>query len=201
MPPQIERVEAFREPAIDRSEQFASLLPLPLIAPEPREAHRRAQFQGLRLLFTRDGECTLKILFSFRRIRLGRLKRDFAGNAMEIGLPPAFFGSLHGRHHFANETPCIIELAELNIGLRQIRYEQVKNKVAPDERNAAIPGLNLSIASEDLPVMPTRTPRNIIPIAFQSKAPFSSATKTEFLCFRSSDRVISHKGCGECQSR
>jgi hypothetical protein len=37
---QIARVEAFGEPAVNRSEQFASLLPLPLIAPEPRHAHR-----------------------------------------------------------------------------------------------------------------------------------------------------------------
>ena len=48
------------------------LWPLILIAPQPRHAHRRAQFQGLCLLLTRDGECTLKIRFSFRRIRLGR---------------------------------------------------------------------------------------------------------------------------------
>ena len=33
---QIERVEAFGEPAIDRSEQFARLLRLSLIAPQPR---------------------------------------------------------------------------------------------------------------------------------------------------------------------
>ena len=89
---QIERVEAFGEPAVDRREQFASLLRLPLIAPEPRHAHRRAQFQGLCLLLARDGECTLKIRLGFRRIRLGRLERDFAGNAMEIGFPPAFLG-------------------------------------------------------------------------------------------------------------
>ena len=41
---QIERVEAFSEPLVDRSEQFASLLLLPLIAPQPRHAHRCAQF-------------------------------------------------------------------------------------------------------------------------------------------------------------
>jgi hypothetical protein len=32
---QIERVEAFGEPAIDRGEQIASLLPFALIAPQP----------------------------------------------------------------------------------------------------------------------------------------------------------------------
>ena len=33
---QIERVEAFGEPAVDWSEKIAGLVPLPLIAPEPR---------------------------------------------------------------------------------------------------------------------------------------------------------------------
>jgi hypothetical protein len=33
---QIKHVEAFGEPAAERSEQFTSLLPLPLIPPEPR---------------------------------------------------------------------------------------------------------------------------------------------------------------------
>jgi hypothetical protein len=39
---QIERVEAFGKPAEDRSEKLASLIPLTLIAPEPRHAHRCA---------------------------------------------------------------------------------------------------------------------------------------------------------------
>jgi hypothetical protein len=39
---QIERVEALGEPAVDRSENIASLLPLALVAPQPRHAHRRA---------------------------------------------------------------------------------------------------------------------------------------------------------------
>ena len=38
------RVEPFSEPAVNRSEKFASLLRFSLIAPEPRHAHRRAQF-------------------------------------------------------------------------------------------------------------------------------------------------------------
>jgi hypothetical protein len=33
---QIERVEAFGEPAVDWSEKIAGLVPLALIAPEPR---------------------------------------------------------------------------------------------------------------------------------------------------------------------
>jgi hypothetical protein len=38
---QIEHVEAFGETAVDRSEQIAGLMPLALIAPKPRHAHRR----------------------------------------------------------------------------------------------------------------------------------------------------------------
>ena len=39
---QIERVEAFGEPAVNRSEQFARLLQFALITLEPRHAHRGA---------------------------------------------------------------------------------------------------------------------------------------------------------------
>jgi len=41
-------MEAFGEPAIDRSEQFAGLIPFALIAREPRHAHRGAQFYPVR---------------------------------------------------------------------------------------------------------------------------------------------------------
>ena len=47
---QIPGVKAFGKPAIDWSEKVAGLLPLALIAPEPRHARRRARFPGLRLL-------------------------------------------------------------------------------------------------------------------------------------------------------
>jgi len=43
---QIERVEAFGEPAVDRSKKLAGLPPFVPIAPQPRQAHRRAQFWG-----------------------------------------------------------------------------------------------------------------------------------------------------------
>ena len=49
-PFEVERVKAFGEPAVDRGEKFASLLRLPLIAPQPRHAHGPAQLPGLRLL-------------------------------------------------------------------------------------------------------------------------------------------------------
>ena len=37
---QIERIKALGEPAVDRREQIAGLMPLALIAPEPRHARR-----------------------------------------------------------------------------------------------------------------------------------------------------------------
>ena len=43
---QIERVKTFIEPAVDRSEKFARLLDLALIAPAPRHTHRRTQIPG-----------------------------------------------------------------------------------------------------------------------------------------------------------
>ena len=39
---QIERIEAFGEPAVDWSEKIAGFIALALVAPEPRHAHRRA---------------------------------------------------------------------------------------------------------------------------------------------------------------
>ena len=51
---QIERIEPLGKPAVDRSEKIAGLIPLALIAPEPRHAHRGAQFPGLSFLLTRD---------------------------------------------------------------------------------------------------------------------------------------------------
>ena len=37
---QIERIEPFGEPAVDRREKIAGLIPFALVAPEPRHAHR-----------------------------------------------------------------------------------------------------------------------------------------------------------------
>ena len=48
--PQVERVEAFGEPVIDRGEKIVGPLSFTLIAPEPRHARRCAQLPGLCLL-------------------------------------------------------------------------------------------------------------------------------------------------------
>ena len=51
---QIARVKPLGEPAVDRSEQFAGLLQLALVAPEPGEAGGGAKFQQERALLLRD---------------------------------------------------------------------------------------------------------------------------------------------------
>ena len=47
---QIERVKAFSEPVVDRSQEFPRLLHLALVAPEACEAHGSPEFPGLCLL-------------------------------------------------------------------------------------------------------------------------------------------------------
>ena len=69
------RVQPVRKPAVNRSEQFARLLRLALVAPEG-EAHGGAEFPGFCLLLTCNRERTLEIRFRFRCIRRMRLKRD-----------------------------------------------------------------------------------------------------------------------------
>ena len=64
---QIARVEPFRKPTVDRSQQFARLLHLALVTPEARDAHCGAEFPGFGLLLARDRECVLEIGFRFGR--------------------------------------------------------------------------------------------------------------------------------------
>jgi hypothetical protein len=56
------------KPPIDRSEQFASLLQLALLAPEPRQAHCGAQLEAFRLLLLRDGDSGQKSFLGGCRI-------------------------------------------------------------------------------------------------------------------------------------
>jgi hypothetical protein len=83
---QIARVVAFRKPIINRSKQFAGLLRLALVAPEASEAHGGAEFPGLCLLLTGNCERVAEKRFGFRGIRLRRLERNLAGDAMNLDL-------------------------------------------------------------------------------------------------------------------
>ena len=77
---QIERVEAFGEPAIDRSEKIAGVLPLAQIALEPRHAHGRSQFKEPCVLYLRHDQGLAQTLF--RLIATARFEKEFALEAM-----------------------------------------------------------------------------------------------------------------------
>ena len=89
-PPSDRAYQTLSEPAVNRSEQFARLLRLALVAPEPREAHRGAEFPGFGLLLTRNSERALEIASAFAASGSERFKRDFPGYAIDLGLPPLF---------------------------------------------------------------------------------------------------------------
>ena len=106
---------------IHRSEKIASLLPLALIAPEPRHAHCGAEFPGFCLLLTCDPERALEVRFRFCRIRGERHERDFTGNAIYIGFGPPVLGRFRNCGRFAKTAPSIIELVvEFGMGHGQI---------------------------------------------------------------------------------
>jgi hypothetical protein len=73
------------------------------------------------LLLTGNRECARETRFCFRRIRLRRLKGDFACNAIDLGLESSFFGSFDRAGGFANAAPSIIDLFEIGMRNRQIR--------------------------------------------------------------------------------
>jgi hypothetical protein len=56
----VEQRLAFGEPAVDRREKLASLIPLTLVAPEPRHAHCGARFPRFCLLRARNLSARLK---------------------------------------------------------------------------------------------------------------------------------------------
>src|ERR1700730_14181797 len=116
---QIARVEALGEPAVDWSEQIASLIALPLIAPQPRHAHRRAELPGFGLLRARDRKRAFEMRLRFCHIRIRHQQRDFPGSSVDLGLEPLFLGYFHRRCRFATVAPSIVELAEVRIGSRQ----------------------------------------------------------------------------------
>ena len=57
---QIFGVKAFREPAVNLRQLLPGFLLLALLLPQPREAHHRAEFERLGLLFLGDGDGRMK---------------------------------------------------------------------------------------------------------------------------------------------
>ena len=47
------------------------------------------------------------------------IEGDFASDAINLGLAPAFLTCLHERDCFADAAPSLVKLAEFRIGVRQ----------------------------------------------------------------------------------
>ena len=76
---QIERIEAFGEPPVDRSEQVTRFGALALIAPKASEARDRTEFPKFCLLLARDRECSLKAIF-----RVGRPRAAISNDPLSL---------------------------------------------------------------------------------------------------------------------
>jgi hypothetical protein len=100
---QIKRVEPFREPSVDRSEQFTSFLRLPLVSPETRKAYCGAEFPGLGLLLASYCARTTKTCFGIGCSAQG--ERDFTGHAFDFGFAPPFPSTFDEGYCFGDTTP------------------------------------------------------------------------------------------------
>src|SRR4029077_12645290 len=87
---QIERVEAFGEPAVDRSKQFASLLHLALVPPKAGEARRGTQLVSPRLLPSCDAQCVFE--GDFALFEPAEAKERDAFKAMKLRAPQTVSG-------------------------------------------------------------------------------------------------------------
>ena len=83
---EIARVETFGKPAADRSEKIAGLIPLALIAPEPREAEGRTQLPEFGALPPRDCECATVAFLRCGVLMYGQQQR--ASQPMQFSLGP-----------------------------------------------------------------------------------------------------------------
>ena len=72
------------------------------------------------MLLACDRERTLKIILSFPYIRLRRLQRDPAGEAIRFGLAPPLLGFFDCVERFANATLSVIELVKIDVRNSQL---------------------------------------------------------------------------------
>src|SRR5262245_50457477 len=109
---EVHRVEAFSEPTVNRSKQFVSLLPLPLVAPEPGEKGGGAQFPEARPLIARNVQGFAQMAFDFRCWNplevehLGMKPMDLGAHVMltvRLGVPMRGLDVTEHRHGPAGE--------------------------------------------------------------------------------------------------
>jgi len=93
-----------------------SLLRLALVTPEARKAHCSAEFPGFCLLHAGDRERALETRFCFRCVRLGRFQRDFASNAIDLGLDPFFLRRICHVQRVADAGPSVLQIPKCRMG-------------------------------------------------------------------------------------
>ena len=138
---------------IDRSEKFAGLLPLALVAPEPRQAHRGAQFPGLCLLLRARPRArarnTLPLSPHPAPATSARFRRQCDGPRPRTTFPwlfppPSSLRQCSAKRHRIGRVP----------HRRCAKYDKYNgiHTVAPVDRHAVIPEVIMWTASEALPV-------------------------------------------------
>src|SRR5262245_35175875 len=94
---QIARVETLSEPPEHRSQQFARLLHLALVAPEAGEAHCGAQLKRLGILTLGDSQRLVETSLGRRPILARLRKQHFAFETMKLGVPPMLARAISDR--------------------------------------------------------------------------------------------------------
>src|SRR5262249_9428376 len=112
---QVARAETFGEPAVDRSEELASLLPLAVIAPEPRPTHCGAQLVNLCTSLLGLGE--REVIVVFRRYRVASASLQFTAHAMQVGFDKPLFRRFNCLCCIIKTSKGILRLAELSVSI------------------------------------------------------------------------------------
>src|SRR5262252_2758031 len=97
-------VKPLGEPAVDRRQQRAGLSTLPLMLPQPTQAHCRAQLPGFSLLATSNGQSLLEIDLRLGCIRDNLAKEEFTLEPIRLRkhvTPPAGLERCHGFSQYA----------------------------------------------------------------------------------------------------
>ena len=87
---------------------------------------------GVTVPLAGDSECALEVRLCFRGILLRLRQRDFAGNAIDLGLEPPFLGFLDRNDRFADATPSIIKLAK-------VRYAAFADMIGKRSSQVSLP--------------------------------------------------------------
>jgi hypothetical protein len=119
---QIERVEAFGEPAVDRREERVGFAGPALVAHQPRIARRSAELPGFRLLL--PGPVERGDVAALRTCRVAFAGAERALNAQGFGIVITLFPArpLDLGKDLVDQSECAIDIAELRRAFCENRF-------------------------------------------------------------------------------